>query len=514
MAEEPQAAEVAAPEPPAIYDLILGEVVVEQNNALTNEATIQQILHWIGFRNGAIRENLRNDSLGSFEELQSLTEKDVQSISTDWAGRTANHGRFYMGSRRLKYLQSLIHWVQDFRRVSKTPTIVGLNENTFKSQLSRALDRAIIRKTLMDQSTTASAAASPGPLDSERKWKHWEEKFVNFTASHLGSYGIPLSYVIRENDDPATDKTYGDFITETIYCAPLQGEFYTADRMTVFNMIISFTTGQPSADWIKPTIKHNDGRRSMKALRAHFSGEGNASRNKAEADRLKEALHYKGERAMTFESFLTQCQRMYNIYEKEKEAMSEDAKIRFLFKKVQHPNLQSAIEALKARLATNDAVTYTQAANHLSTAVSELPEFLAKNRNICGVNSGTTTTPTNTSSGIYNADGSIITGHIPTWRSLSLADRNLVFAERERLGIGKGSKGSNGKGNFKAQPNANSANRLKQLTETNKRMKRQIKVLKRKPNDDSGDQDDEEDSTTDAGDQFGGKASKKSKKNK
>ena len=48
MAEEPQAAEVAAPEPPAIYDIILGEVVVEQNNALTNEATIQQILHWIG----------------------------------------------------------------------------------------------------------------------------------------------------------------------------------------------------------------------------------------------------------------------------------------------------------------------------------------------------------------------------------------------------------------------------------------------------------------------------------
>ena len=47
-------------------------------------------------------------------------------------------------------------------------------------------------------------------------------------------------------------------------------------------------------------MKYSDGRRSMKALRAHFAGEGNASRNMAKADRLKEHLHYKSERAMSF----------------------------------------------------------------------------------------------------------------------------------------------------------------------------------------------------------------------
>jgi len=71
----------------------------------------------------------------------------------------------------------------------------------------------------------------------------------------------------------------------------------------------------------------------MKALRDHFEGEGNASRNKNEADRLKDSLHYKSERSMMFENFLTQCQKMYNIYEKEGEPMQDDAKTRFFCSK-------------------------------------------------------------------------------------------------------------------------------------------------------------------------------------
>ena len=69
----------------------------------------------------------------------------------------------------------------------------------------------------------------------------------------------------------------------------------------------------------------------MLALRAHFSGEGNATRRIAEADRLKASLIYTSENKQTFEAFLTQCQKMYKIYAQHGEAMAEDAKIRFLF---------------------------------------------------------------------------------------------------------------------------------------------------------------------------------------
>ena len=98
-------------------------------------------------------------------------------------------------------------------------------------------------------------------------------------------------------------------------------------------------------------------------------------------------MHYKNERSLPFETFLTKCETMYNIYETHGEKMGEDAKIRFLFRKINHVGLSNAIEAMKAKITTEPpgTVTYTTVANRISTAVSELPDFIAKNRNISSV---------------------------------------------------------------------------------------------------------------------------------
>jgi len=128
-------------------------------------------------------------------------------------------------------------------------------------------------------------------------------------------------------------------------------------------MIVSFTTGQPSGDWVKETLKFSDGRRSMQALINHFAEEGNATRNLAEAERLYQSIHYKNEKAMNFETFLTQCQRMFNIFDKKGEVMAEEAKVRFLFRKIEYPGLQGAIQAFNASIATGTAISYTTAAS-------------------------------------------------------------------------------------------------------------------------------------------------------
>ena len=38
---------------------------------------------------------------------------------------------------------------------------------------------------MADQTKTSADAASPGPLENEKQWKHWEEKFVNYTNPTL-----------------------------------------------------------------------------------------------------------------------------------------------------------------------------------------------------------------------------------------------------------------------------------------------------------------------------------------
>ena len=306
---------------------------------LTEEEQVEQILYWIGFIDDDKREAIRDDALRDYKDLENLTEKEIDTLSDSFQKKMSTDGKMTFGSRRTRYLKAASHWTRDFARISKVPTIIGLNKSKMLEALNVALDREKVRKNLMSTSELNAKAASPGPLDSEKKWLEWEPKFVNYLSTMFGINGVPLSYVIRENDVPDHDGEHADFMQESIACAPLEGTPYEADRATVFQLLISFTTGHPSEAWIKPTVRKRNGRLSMKALRDHFSGEGNATCRIAEADRLKESLFYKSERSLSFETFLTKCQKMFNIYEKEKEPMEEDAKIRFLFKKVNHPSL-------------------------------------------------------------------------------------------------------------------------------------------------------------------------------
>ena len=54
--------------------------------------------------------------------------------------------------------------------------------------------------------------------------------------------------------------------------------------------------------------------------------------------------------------------------------MSEEAKVRFLFRKVQHTIFRSSVDVLKVLQTTCTTISYTMAAKHLSDTTSELPE--------------------------------------------------------------------------------------------------------------------------------------------
>ena len=133
----------------------------------------------------------------------------------------------------------------------------------------------------------------------------------------------------------------------------------------------------------------------MKLLPAHFAGEGNATRRIAVAERLRDTLFYKNERSLTFELFCNKAQRMFNIFEQQKEPMTEEAKVRFLLKKVLHPQLSATVEALRTRLSTDPpgTITMTLVANHLASAVSELPEYAPVHRNVNAVGNGEVQAP-------------------------------------------------------------------------------------------------------------------------
>ena len=194
------------------------------HHRLSNEQIILQCMYWIEFRSDVQRENITNQSFSNFDDYCIISTSDVNDMSSDWASRTAENGRMHFGARRLKLLKAFIHWNHDFYRVSTTPTIENLNEESFKKDLRVALIRATTHEALSEQTKITAQSASPGPLESKRTWKQWEEKFTNYTRSYIGTHGIPLSYVIREEDSPDDTNEYSDFITKTISYSPLSGK--------------------------------------------------------------------------------------------------------------------------------------------------------------------------------------------------------------------------------------------------------------------------------------------------
>ena len=230
------------------------------NPAVMNEEfQIKQILHWIGFVTAGQKNAVYEDSISSYNDLNGLTKDDIDSMARGYASRTLNDGRIHLGIRRIKRLKALVHWAQDFRRISKTPTVVSTSGIDFLAALEQASERARIRKQHRDDSDVLTKEAFPGPLKTERDWVDWESKFVDYCSTLSGVDGVPLSSVIRDNDNtPPDGKEYASFLDETIHCAPLNGSYFDADKQVVHQALISFTAGQPSEDWLKSVARYKD----------------------------------------------------------------------------------------------------------------------------------------------------------------------------------------------------------------------------------------------------------------
>jgi hypothetical protein len=467
-------------------------------------AVMDTVLTWIGFDQVNTRNRIREEGFETFEDLATMKEKDIRDLAESYGRRTIVDGRAIFGLRRIRYLIGLIHWVQDFARIGEKPSLEGIEDAlTFKIALDAAYYRADVRKIEKDQADTVSKAADPGKLKDERKWPEWEPAFVNYLSTIPGVSGVPLSYVVREKEIPDVGMEYGSFNEQAIACAPLVGPTFQADARKVHQLIKSFLQTETAEQWIKPIARHQSGRGDMQALRNHYSGEGNMSRRIAVAERLRDSLHYKNEKSLQFSTFLDKLQKIFNIFEEEKEEITEQAKVRMLLKKVEHPQLQDAVGALRVR-AQMDGITFTECANHLSAIVSELPDHQVS-RKVSAADSrvkhirggGSPANPGSKRKGIKMPDGSIWTGYYSDWDKMSEADKQTVMDTRKKNKAKGFTPGKKKNGDLKSQ-----------IAE----LKRSIASMQSVPSESDSGRSEDSDVPDNAGDAFGGRQKKKQKK--
>jgi hypothetical protein len=472
-------------------------------------------LQWIGFVNADVRERILEEGFGTFDDLIPMNEKDIRDMSESYGRRTVADGRFIFGTRRIKYLVGLIHWVHDFTRINGIPSLEEFGDDAveFRKALDEAAHRAECRKRERDQADTVSKAADPGKFKDERKWSEWEPSFVNYISTIQGVNGVPLSYIVREMEESDVNGTFDTFNERSIACSKLTGVVFQTDARKVHQLLKSFLQAETAEQWIKPLDRKQNGRADMIALRNHYSGEGNTSRRIATAEKLRETLHYKNERSLPFSTFLDKMQRMFNIFKEGNEEISEQAKVRMLLQKVQHPQLQAAVDALRVR-ATIDGLTFTVCANHLSAQVSELPDpqtprkvssagtsSKKKSPETKRIRGGGSSSPGSKRDGIHMPDGSIWTGFYAEWDQLSKEDRQTVIDTRAT---------NKAKGGRRKVAEVGST-KLKEIKTQVAALKRKLASMKSNK-ESSADSDDDAEVPDNAGDAFGGRQSKKSKK--
>ena len=114
---------------------------------------VDQCLEWIGFGIPNQRASISTEAgFNSLDDLNDIEEKDIRDMADSFKKRTIAY-RINFGMRRTKRLIAMMHWVQDFYRCSKQPTIDDfVTANDFKRALSTAAQRASLRKVVPTRS--------------------------------------------------------------------------------------------------------------------------------------------------------------------------------------------------------------------------------------------------------------------------------------------------------------------------------------------------------------------------
>ena len=97
---------------------------------------IEQTLEWIGVTDFTNISNIR-ENYTSFDKLSQLTASNIRDFVDDFRRRTLTAGKYAMPLTIQKRLKFTIHWLLDFERVNRAPTLVGLDRIAFVLHLKR-----------------------------------------------------------------------------------------------------------------------------------------------------------------------------------------------------------------------------------------------------------------------------------------------------------------------------------------------------------------------------------------
>ena len=109
-----------------------------------------------------------------------------------------------------------MHYAQDLGHTDDplVPTNGSLDD------VIKAIEHNRSRQAFISQSSTNVASAIPPKIEKEKEWTTWIVWFAHFLRVIPGLTGIPLAYIIRENNIWLLELEYNTFLDQAIDYVP------------------------------------------------------------------------------------------------------------------------------------------------------------------------------------------------------------------------------------------------------------------------------------------------------
>jgi hypothetical protein len=298
------------------------------------------------------RELLINQGIGTITDLTDLPfpeiDKMIQHLSrwkpkaVDDQDPVAGPTFPYLSVRKFKALRA---WA-DYRLLrNEAPNPADFNDHAITRFLKRLteLEEVAVAKKDGDEKK------DPPKLASMSGWPTWVELFHTFLAQHRSAVaGTPLSYIIREKDDVATEDLARDdwdsVDDDLVATSVLSGVAYARDNKRVYDLLKPFVMEGPGWPFVQPFNRKRDGRAAFLALKTQAEGRSAVATRKAKAYAMIATSLFTGKGKFSFDQYVGRHQQAHNELLFLEEPVAETKKVTDFLTGIRDPKLETAIQ--------------------------------------------------------------------------------------------------------------------------------------------------------------------------
>ena len=208
-------------------------------------------------------------------------------------------------------------------------------------------------------------------LEASGKWDCWVVELGSNLKIIVGAQGIPLYYVIRENNIPDQIE-HNTWEEKAVLAVPLTRILYNQDNLTVNNIILrNIADASDAFTYVKPYIKKDDGRTDIKALRSRYENVAMQEQYVSDAKRTIETIQYRNKISRTFEKFVRNLVKAVDELEKRGRGMHSADIVEIIWQRARNAELSQYLTALKVQF-QHQPLYYREALQDIASQVPSI----------------------------------------------------------------------------------------------------------------------------------------------